>query len=115
MSIVFCRGCGKDLHETTKMCPHCGFQYGDSSLSSARSKSIWMTVVSSNLALMTFITWFSTTTWEGKDLFLGQWMVNLVSLILSLISLSQNRRGRTLNVISVGVSGLTILWLIGKL
>ena len=115
MSMVFCRGCGKELHETAMMCPHCGFQYADSSLGSARSESIWMTVVSSSLALMTFISWFSTTTWEGKDLFGGLWMVNLIALILSLISLSQNRRGKTLNVISVGVSGLTILWLIGKL
>ncbi len=24
MSMVFCRGCGKEIHETAPSCPHCG-------------------------------------------------------------------------------------------
>lgn len=24
MSMVFCRGCGKEIHETAVTCPHCG-------------------------------------------------------------------------------------------
>ena len=24
MGMVFCRGCGKEIHETATMCPHCG-------------------------------------------------------------------------------------------
>ncbi|WP_295442722.1 hypothetical protein [uncultured Thiodictyon sp.] len=24
MGMVFCRGCGKEIHETAPMCPHCG-------------------------------------------------------------------------------------------
>lgn len=24
MAMVFCRGCGKEIHETAPMCPHCG-------------------------------------------------------------------------------------------
>ena len=24
MGMVFCRGCGKDIHETAITCPHCG-------------------------------------------------------------------------------------------
>lgn len=26
MSMVFCRGCGKEIHETAATCPHCGAQ-----------------------------------------------------------------------------------------
>jgi predicted RNA-binding Zn-ribbon protein involved in translation (DUF1610 family) len=26
MSMVFCRGCGKEIHETALTCPHCGAQ-----------------------------------------------------------------------------------------
>ncbi|OIR12522.1 inner membrane protein YhaI [mine drainage metagenome] len=25
MGMVFCRGCGKEIHETAPTCPHCGF------------------------------------------------------------------------------------------
>ena len=24
MSMIFCRGCGKEIHETASTCPHCG-------------------------------------------------------------------------------------------
>lgn len=24
MSMVFCRGCGKEIHNTAPLCPHCG-------------------------------------------------------------------------------------------
>jgi hypothetical protein len=26
MGMVFCRGCGKEIHETAPTCPHCGAQ-----------------------------------------------------------------------------------------
>lgn len=28
MSMVFCRGCGKEIHETAPACPHCGALQG---------------------------------------------------------------------------------------
>ncbi|MET3116048.1 uncharacterized membrane protein YhaH (DUF805 family) [Undibacterium sp. GrIS 1.8] len=35
MSMVFCRGCGKEIHETAPTCPHCGASQTVSSTSSA--------------------------------------------------------------------------------
>lgn len=29
MSMVFCRGCGKEIHETAPTCPHCGAPQGN--------------------------------------------------------------------------------------
>ena len=28
MSMVFCRGCGKEIHSTARSCPHCGATQG---------------------------------------------------------------------------------------
>lgn len=28
MSMVYCRGCGKEIHETAQSCPHCGATQG---------------------------------------------------------------------------------------
>ncbi|WP_406568579.1 TM2 domain-containing protein [Aeromonas caviae] len=28
--MVFCRGCGKEIHKTAVSCPHCGAVYGSS-------------------------------------------------------------------------------------
>ena len=30
MSMVFCRGCGKEIHESAPTCPHCGAPQGNS-------------------------------------------------------------------------------------
>ncbi|MEA1568161.1 NINE protein, partial [Salmonella enterica] len=29
-SMVYCRGCGKEIHETAKSCPHCGATHASS-------------------------------------------------------------------------------------
>ena len=28
IGMVFCRGCGKEIHEKAPACPHCGFVQG---------------------------------------------------------------------------------------
>jgi len=36
--MVYCRGCGKEIHETAKACPHCGAQ-NNSTVSPTSPKS----------------------------------------------------------------------------
>jgi predicted amidophosphoribosyltransferase len=114
MAMVFCTGCGKEIHETAPMCPHCGFRFGDSSLASPRSVSIWMAVVSSAFAFLNFLNWFKIDKWNDKDLLNGMWVATIVSLILSSISLAQKRKGKVLNIISLVVTGMTAIMLIGR-
>ncbi len=40
MSMVFCRGCGKEIHETALACPNCGAPPATAQSSSASSKKI---------------------------------------------------------------------------
>ncbi len=37
MAMVFCRGCGKEVHDSAKACPHCGAAQG--AAGSAHSKT----------------------------------------------------------------------------
>lgn len=37
MSMVFCRGCGKDIHSTAKSCPNCGAQQASQNIETAES------------------------------------------------------------------------------
>lgn len=114
MSMVYCRGCGKEIHETATMCPHCGYQYSNSSLEADKKNNLWMAVVSSVLALLTFANWFGINSWS-QDIIVGLWMFCIVSITLSAISLTQKSRGAILNYISITVSVITILILIGKI
>lgn len=40
MNMVFCRGCGKEIHETALSCPHCGAQQTGPKQQSSSSKRI---------------------------------------------------------------------------
>lgn len=39
MAMVFCRGCGKEIHETAPACPHCGAMQGGSKSRTGGGKS----------------------------------------------------------------------------
>lgn len=43
MAMVFCRGCGKEIHETALTCPHCGApqQVASSNLKSQTAAGLW--------------------------------------------------------------------------
>ena len=113
MAMVFCRGCGKEIHESAKLCPHCGFQQLDSSGGSG-NKNMWMAGVSSVLALLSALNWLTINNWT-QDVKIGLWLFCVVSIVLSTVSLSQKHRGKILNFLSIVISVLTILMLIGKM
>ncbi|MDR3100782.1 MAG: TM2 domain-containing protein [Paraburkholderia sp.] len=45
MSMVFCRGCGKEIHESAVSCPHCGAAQQAPKPQSATSKRILPTLL----------------------------------------------------------------------
>jgi predicted amidophosphoribosyltransferase len=113
MGMVFCRGCGKEIHETATMCPHCGYQYSEAIINGGK-KNLWMAVVSFVMALLCFLNWFAINTWT-QDMKVGLWFFSIVSITLSSVSLAQKHKGKILNYISIGASVLTALMLIGKM
>jgi TM2 domain-containing membrane protein YozV len=40
MAMVFCRGCGKEIHETAISCPHCGCQQAAAVAGNIKSQSV---------------------------------------------------------------------------
>jgi TM2 domain-containing membrane protein YozV len=40
MAMVFCRGCGKEIHETAPFCPHCGYQQVQAPIANLKSQSV---------------------------------------------------------------------------
>ncbi|MYM93926.1 TM2 domain-containing protein [Duganella vulcania] len=45
MGMVFCRGCGKEIHETAPTCPHCGAPQHASGASGPRSDKDYVVTV----------------------------------------------------------------------
>lgn len=110
MTMVFCRGCGKELHESAPACPHCGFIQ---QMEIKTKGSAWMAIIAFSLAVLCFLNWFNLPYWNAS-MKSGLWMTSILSLIFGIVSLQQKRKLRTLSIISVIIVSLTILILIGK-
>ena len=110
MTMVFCRGCGKDLHETAPTCPHCGFVQIAQVKSSG---SPWMSITSFILTILCFLNWFNLPDWDN-DMENGLWMFSITSLVLGALSTQQKRKYKVLSIISMVVAVLTMFILIGR-
>lgn len=110
MTMVFCRGCGKELHESAPTCPHCGFvQNTESKI----KDSLWMGITAFILAVLCILNWFNLPKWDA-DMTAGLWMFSIASLILGAISLQQKRKLKVLSIISVIAASLTIFILVAR-
>lgn len=108
MAMVYCRGCGKEIHETAPTCPQCGFvQF------TQETNSLWMSMVAFVLAILSFANWFSIENWDHNTK-VGLWMFSVGSLALGITSIHQKKRGIVFSGISIAVAAITILILIGK-
>ena len=114
--MVYCRGCGKEIHETAPTCPHCGFVQLllKTTNENVVTDSIWMSITSFVCAVISFLNWFEIKNWT-EDIKLGLWMFSIVSIIFAIATLQQKRKGVVLAGLSLTVSVITILILIGKI
>ena len=55
MVMVFCRGCGKEVHNSAQMCPHCGAQQGAKALPRKGSDPQWASITSFVCGLISFL------------------------------------------------------------
>ncbi len=111
MSMVFCRGCGKELHETAPTCPHCGFVQ---LMQKKHPKdSLWMSITAGVLATLCLINWLNLPDWD-KDLSNGLWIFSILTLVFGTLSIQQKRRGKIASIISIVIVSITMLILIGR-
>ena len=111
MNIVFCKGCGKELHESAPACPNCGFvQSADAKV----KDSVWMAITAFVSGVLCLLNWFNLPDWDA-DMETGLWLFSILALAFGTISLLQKRGLKVLSIFSVAVAGLTILILIGRI
>lgn len=113
MAMVYCRGCGKEIHESAPTCPHCGFVQNTPTVIQLKN-SQWMAVTAFILSLMCFLNWFNLPDWN-KDMKVGLWMFSITSLTFAVITIQQNRNGKIFAWISIGIVIMTMLILIGQM
>ena len=112
MTMVFCRGCGKQIHNSAPHCPHCGApqQAG----SSTPSKLSWMPITAIILGGLAFLGSFDFDSVDKEEL-LGFAAFGAISILLAGINLHQKRPGRNLSIIAIVLATLGLLICLGNL
>ena len=113
MSMVFCRGCGKEIHESALACPSCGATQGPT-MSQVADGVIWKPIVSMVLGLMASLTCLDSSQLD-KDTAVGIALFATTGLVLGSISLAKQRAGKKMAITGVVSSILALICLIGAL
>lgn len=111
--MVFCRECGKEIHNTATACPHCGAAQSGSNAGHQGSK--WMAITSLVLGIFAILaTMAAFADGADADQILGIAIFGVASLILAIISLVQKRWGKGISIAGIVMSAISLLALLGS-
>lgn len=115
MSMIFCRGCGREIHETALSCPHCGGQQAVSAVpvASTGNQAVWMAVTSLVLGIFGLLIAVSEGIWTPADVVL-ELIFDLSGLAFGVISLSKQMAGKGIAITGVVLNALSLLILVGS-
>ena len=110
--MVFCTGCGKQLHETAPMCPHCG-KPQHAGLPYVANAAVqkgphWAAIASLVLGIIFALTIFDDSEWDGDEV-AGVMMFSIVGLVLGIVGLNVSKRGRGVAIAGIVTSAVGCL------
>lgn len=107
MTMIFCRGCGKEIHETAPTCPHCGAMQA----ASISQSNKWMAITAIVLGAVTLLASFSLHdgSQHSTDEVAGVFVFAIPSIVLAAISLSQHRWGKPWSITAIVLAVFSIL------
>ena len=110
MPMVFCRGCGKEIHDTAPLCPHCGAPELQTPQSAEGTP--WLAITSVVLALFAAICAVQVNQFD-HDQIVGGLAISIVALVAGAINLQQKKPGKGISITAVIVAAVSFLILIG--
>jgi hypothetical protein len=117
LTMIFCRGCGKQIQETAPTCPGCGAVQGAAPAAAstpASSAGLWMSITSLVLGIFCLLCTFDDSGWD-RDEVTGFLLVLIASVALGSLSLGQKKAGKRMAVAGVVVSAIALVLFLGSL
>lgn len=133
--MIYCRSCGKQLHESARFCPQCGFSFQPVE---ASSPSIWMAITALALSILTLLLLLATLgdmdalialshlesafgshslkkqiAEDAANSAAGGLVFGLPAGVLGIVSLVQKRGGRGMAIASLIIGGINLLLILG--
>lgn len=114
--MLFCRCCGKEIHETALSCPHCGGVQNSTVISVAQlpDGAFWVPITSMVLGIICALALFDDSQWD-RDTILGLSISSVTGFIFGVISLNKQKTGKGMAITGVILSSISLLALAGML
>lgn len=106
MTMVFCRGCGKELHETALTCPHCGAPQNTQFISSQKHGD------ANSMIDWYFVALKKYATFQGRARRKEYWYFLLFSFVINVVLIMIDGAMGTLNE-DTGMGFLSSIYSIG--
>lgn len=103
MGMVFCRGCGREIHDTALSCPHCGATQTTVSIAvdTSSNGTPWMAIASMVLGIVIFLALFSdSSSWNASETS-GLGLFSVIGLALGIISLNATKAGKNMAIAGI--------------
>lgn len=115
--MVFCRGCGKELHESAPVCPQCGSLQNASvsrvaNTPASAGQSLWASITSLVFGVICMLALLDDSEWD-RDTIVGLGMFAALALVFGIVSLNVSRRGRGMAIAGIVMGAVGLLCAIG--
>ena len=112
--MVFCRGCGKEIHQTAPTCPQCGCPQNASVAVASHhaTGSLIAPIASLVLGIISVLALFDDSEWD-KETILGLGLFSIVGFVLGAIGLGKGNAGKGMSVTGVVLSSIAFVVFLG--
>ena len=116
MSMVFCRGCGKEIHETALSCPQCGAAQGIPASEGHAEAKNWASLTSfiSGILVLLMVMSEPSGKWDS-DTVTGGIMFGVVPIIFGTIALTHKQRNSWMAITGILIGVLVVLVSLGSM
>lgn len=109
--MVYCTGCGKEIHETATSCPRCG---AVQRVNRQTTGTLWLPVPALILAIVVVLALFDDSGWDIET-YIGVGSLAVTSLALAVFSLIAQEKGKGLAIGAVITASIGLLGLLSAL
>lgn len=111
--MIFCRYCGKQIHESAPSCPQCGgVLHPQPVASTADGGQIWLGITSLILGIICTLVLFDDKPMD-KDTTIGFVMFATVAIVTGSVTIKNHFAGRKMAIAGIVLSSISLLAMIG--
>jgi hypothetical protein len=113
--MIFCRGCGKEVHNSALMCPHCGAPQAAAATSGKDNDSKWASITSFVWGVISFLLILDEPggRWD-HDTIIGGLFLGGISATFGVIALAGKQSAQWMAISGLILGLLVILVTIGS-